>query len=70
MGAGLGSPPQSGCSYGRKSEARKKSVELSGIQVDKNKYHALQQNAAQVKGNQRVLLKPIVVKVTVNGHPA
>ena len=45
-------------------------MELGGIQVDKNKYPALQRNAAQIKGNQRVLPKPIVVRVTVNGHPA
>ena len=45
-------------------------MELSGIQVDKNKYPALQRNAAQIKGNQRILPKPIVVKVLVNGHPA
>ena len=45
-------------------------VQLAGIQVDKNKYPALQRNAAQVKGNQRILPKPIVVKVTVNNHPA
>ena len=30
----------------------------------------LQRNAAHVKGNQRVLPKPIVVRVTVNDHPA
>ena len=45
-------------------------VELGGVQVDKTKYPALQQNAAQVKGNQRILPKPIVVRVTVNGRPA
>ena len=45
-------------------------LELEGIQVNKNKYPALQRNTAQVKGNQRVLPKPIVVKVAVNGHPA
>ena len=45
-------------------------MELGGIQVDKNKYPALQRNAAQIKENQRVLPKPIVVRVTVNGHPA
>lgn len=45
-------------------------IELAGIQVDKNKYPTLQRNAAQVKGNQRVLPKPIIVKVTVNDHPA
>ena len=46
------------------------SLELAGIQVDRNKYPALQRNAAQVKGNQRVLPKPLVVKVTMNRHPA
>ena len=51
-------------------EPVKESMELGGIQVDKSKYPALQRNAAQVKGNQRVLPKPIVVRVTVNGHPA
>jgi hypothetical protein len=45
-------------------------VELNGVQVDRNKYPSLQRNSAQLKGNQRVLPKPIVVKVTVNGHPA
>jgi hypothetical protein len=43
---------------------------VAGIQVDKNRYPALQRNAAQVKGNQRILPKPLVVKVTVNNHPA
>ena len=70
MGANLGPPRQSNHPDVKKSEDRKKMVELSGIQVDKNKYQALQQNAAQIKGNQRLLPKPIVVKVTVNGHPA
>ena len=70
MGAGLESIRQPGHSSDEGSKAKQKAVELSGIQVDKNKYHSLQRNAAQVKGNQRVLPKPIVVKVTVNGHPA
>ena len=47
-----------------------KPLELGGIQVDRHKYPTLQRNAAQVKGNQRVLPKPLVVKVTMNGHPA
>ena len=47
-----------------------KPLELGGIQVDRHKYPTLQRNAAQVKGNQWVLPKPLVVKVTVNGHPA
>ena len=45
-------------------------MELGGVQVDRTKYPALQRNAAQVKGNQRVLPKPIVVKVNINGRPA
>ncbi|KAF8808285.1 hypothetical protein BYT27DRAFT_7189062 [Phlegmacium glaucopus] len=43
---------------------------LGGIQVDRNKYPSLQRNAAQVKGKHRILPKPIVVKVTIDGHPA
>ena len=39
-----------------------------GVQVDRNKYPSLQQNATQVKNSQRVLPKPIVVKVEINGH--
>jgi hypothetical protein len=50
-------------------EAEDKAFELAGVQVDKNKYPALQRNAAQVKGK-RILPKPLVVKVTVNGQPA
>ena len=45
-------------------------VELNGVQVDRNKYPFLQRNSAQVKGNIRILPKPIVVKVAINGHPA
>ena len=45
-------------------------MELGGVQVDRNKYPDLQRNAAQVKGNLRVLPKPITVKVLVNGKPA
>ena len=45
-------------------------MELGGVQVDRHKYPALQRNAAQIKGNLRVLPKPITVKVLVNGKPA
>ena len=45
-------------------------IELGGVQVDRNKYSAVQRNSAKVKSAQRVLPKPVVVKVTVNGHPA
>ena len=44
------------------------SVELNGVQVDRNQYPSLQRNSARVKGNQRILPKPIVVKVTINGR--
>ena len=45
-------------------------MELGGVQVDRNKYPSLQRNAVQVKGNQRILPKPIIVKVDINGRPA
>lgn len=44
-------------------------MELGGVQVDRTKYLSLQRNAAQVKGNQRILPKPIVVRVHVDGRP-
>jgi hypothetical protein len=45
-------------------------VDLGGVQVDRNRFPALQRNAAHIKGGHRVLPKPLVVKVMVNGHPA
>ena len=45
-------------------------IEIGGVQVDRYKYPALQRNSAQVKGNQRILPKPVVIKVIVNGQPA
>lgn len=56
--------------HSKEPKTFKKTVELGGIQVDRNKYPALQRNAAQVKGNQRILPKPIIIKVMVNDHPA
>ena len=44
-------------------------LDLSGVQVDRNKYPTLQRNSAQIKGNHRILPKPDVVKVEVNNHP-
>ena len=44
-------------------------LELGGVQVDRNKYPSLQRNAAHIKENSRILPKPIVLKVEVNGHP-
>ena len=45
-------------------------LDLGGVQVDRNKYPALQRNSAQIKNNHRILPKPVVVKVSVNGQPA
>jgi hypothetical protein len=46
------------------------SLDLSGIQVDRNKYPNLQRNASLVKGGSRILPKPIVLQVKINGQPA
>ena len=58
------------CRFGMHTLDLEEMVELGGVQVDRAKYPALQRNAAQVKGNHRILPKPIVVKVNVNGRPA
>ena len=63
MGIDLGSLPQV------PSCKNDNPIELSGRQVDRNRYPGLQRNAAQIKGNQRILPKPIVVKAIVNNHP-
>ena len=44
-------------------------LELGGVQVDRNKYPSLQQNSANIKGHSRILFKPVVVKLEVNGQP-
>ena len=44
-------------------------LELGGVQVDHNKYPSLQRNSANIKSNSRILPKPVVVKLEVNGHP-
>ena len=44
-------------------------LELGGVQVDRNRYPSLQRKSAQVKGNHRILPKPVVVKIEINGHP-
>ena len=43
---------------------------LNGIQVDRNKFPTLQRNAAQVKDKSRVLPKPLIVTVNLDGHPS
>ena len=45
------------------------SVELSGVQVDQKKYPSLQHNSAHIKGNSRIIPKPVVVKLNINNHP-
>ena len=70
MGIDVENPIKSRHQEDEDFEAVEKTMELGGIQVDKNKYPALQRNAAQVKGNHRILPKPIIVKVLVNDHPA
>jgi len=46
------------------------SIRLNGVQVDRGHYAAVQRNAATVKDKSRLLPKPIVLKVRINGHPA
>ena len=46
------------------------SLDVNGVQVDRNKYPALQHNAVRIKGQHRIIPKHIVVKVTINQHPA
>ena len=45
-------------------------VEINTVQVDRNKYPALQQNAARVKDQARILPKPLIITVKINRHPA
>jgi hypothetical protein len=43
---------------------------LNGVQVDRNKYVSVQRNAARLKGaSERLLPKPVVIRVNVNGSP-
>ncbi|KIM49068.1 hypothetical protein M413DRAFT_6276 [Hebeloma cylindrosporum] len=44
-------------------------LELNGVQIPQGTYPAVQRNAASVKAR-RVVPKPIVITVKVNGHPA
>ena len=44
-------------------------VVLNGVQVDRNKYVSIQRNAAKIKGAaERLLPKPVVLRITINGH--
>ena len=50
--------------------SEEESLELNGVQVDRNKYPSLQRNAAQVKDKACILPKPLIITVNINGHPA
>ena len=45
-------------------------IPISGIQVSRDKYPAIQRNSAKVKDKERLLPKPVVIKVSINGEPA
>jgi hypothetical protein len=61
--------PSSDLIMGYPDEVLTGAVNLASIQVDRNKYPALQRNSTQIKGNSRILPKPIVVKIEINDHP-
>jgi hypothetical protein len=55
---------------GPEDKASLENLNLASIQVDRNRYPHLQGNAASVvKGNTRILHKPAVPQVKINGHP-
>ena len=59
------------CSSSREEpEEDESTMDLGGIQVNRNKHPMFQRNATQGKGNLWILPKPIIVKVMVDGHPA
>ncbi|KAJ3499851.1 hypothetical protein NLJ89_g10053 [Agrocybe chaxingu] len=43
-------------------------VNLNAVQVDRNRFAALQRNASTVKDKARILPKPLVLKCLINGH--
>jgi hypothetical protein len=45
-------------------------LELNRVQVDCNKFLALQQNAVQVKDKASILLRPLIITVKIDGHLA
>ena len=46
------------------------SLELFGVQVPRGTYAALECNSVTIKDFKRMVPKPIVVVVNINGHPA
>ena len=45
-------------------------IEINGVQVARDKYPAVQRNAASVKDKTRVLPKPVTLTIKIDGHPA
>ena len=45
-------------------------LEINGIQAARDKYPAVQKNAASVKDKTRMLPKPVTLTVKIDGHPA
>lgn len=52
-----------------KTHRQDNGLELFGVQVDRAKYPSLQRNAALVKDKKRIIPKPVVVTMKVNGSP-
>ena len=52
------------------SEEEETSTQLNGIQIARGTFPAMQRNAASVKDSSRVVPKPMVITVKINGHPA
>lgn len=45
-------------------------LELRVIQVDRNKYVTMQQNAARAKMDERLLPRPVIIKISIDNQPA
>ena len=54
---------------GPKGKAPLGNLDLASVQVDQNKYLDLQRNAVSVERDTRILHKPAVPRVKINGHP-
>ena len=52
------------------SNSETRELEVNGVQVARDKYPAVQRNAASVKDKTCVLPKPITLTVNIDGHPA
>jgi hypothetical protein len=56
--------------YSPISDSESGNLELNGVQVARDKYPAVQRNAASVKDKTRILPKPVTLTVRIDGHPA